>query len=311
MTIHRLLLAFALLTAACSGGADGDDVTGDPDVLVGTFDVELVAPEDATPYTSVLGTVFDAPQPVAIIWEVAATEGDCTLVTPRVPFCSTPCGSAAVCVEDDVCQPYATRQEVGTVHVTGLETSTGATTFDMEPIVGNYQPPGSIQLAYPAFADGDPIRLDADGSDFTGAFTLESTGIAALAMSGPDLALERDLPLALTWTAGDDATTIEVKLDISHHGGTRGKIECVAADTGSLTLAAPLVTGLLDLGAAGYPTIIVRRAVVGSTVISAGRVDLRVGSDVELPVTVPGVQSCTEDNQCPDPQTCQEDLTCA
>ena len=87
-------------------------------------------------------------------------------------------------------------------------------------------------------------------------------------------------------------------------------IECDADDTGSLEIAAPLVTELINLGVAGFPTIIVTRKSVGSTTIAQGRVDLIVSSDVEHEVQVSGVTSCTDDMDCPSGQTCQSDLTC-
>jgi hypothetical protein len=296
-------LSALVLLAACSADESPTE-TGDPDVLVGTFEVEL-----NEGYTSVLGAVYDGPQPSGVVWDTAATDGACALLEPRIPFCSTACGSDAVCVDDETCQAYSTKQSVGTVDVDGVATADGAAGFAMQPIVQTYQP--TVALAYPGFAEGDAIRFAAAGSDFTGGFTLAATGIAPLEVTSQDLALARDQPLALTWTApAADAATVTVALDISHHGGTRGKIVCAAPDTGSLAIAAPLVTELLDLGAAGYPTIILGRELTGSTVISAGRVDLVIASEVELPVTVPGVQSCTSDDDCPDGQTCRDDLTC-
>ena len=75
----------ALTALAACGGDDGsagpdagvDAMLGDPDTLVGQFTIDLVAPVPATEtepategYTSVLGVVYDKPQPQAIIWDV-------------------------------------------------------------------------------------------------------------------------------------------------------------------------------------------------------------------------------------------------
>jgi hypothetical protein len=70
------------------------------------------------------------------------------------------------------------------------------------------------------------------------------------------------------------------------------------------------MTQLLDRGAAGFPTVILERRAVGSALTTAGRVDLMIGSEIERPVTVPGVISCDGDEDCTPPATCQSDLTC-
>jgi hypothetical protein len=96
--------------------------------------------------------------------EQALVDGDCALLTPRIPFCSAGC-SSAVCVEDGQCQAYPTAQSVGTVHASGLHTPSGATEFSMDPIANNYQP--TETLPYPAFAEGDDLVFAASGSTFT------------------------------------------------------------------------------------------------------------------------------------------------
>lgn len=322
----RLVSSLVVLAAAC-GGDDGsaspdggvDAMLGDPDTLVGRFNVDLIAPIPATSetpategYTTVLGIVLDVPQPEAVIWDATLTDGACVLRLPRVPFCETPCGGSAVCVADDTCRPYGVKQDVGTVHTSGLTTTGGATAFDLIAISGSYQVPGNLQLAYPAFAPGAQVELAATGSAFTPAFTLTGKGIAPLQLTSPDPALAREQALTVTWTppTGDAASRVWLALDISHHGGSKGKIECDTPDTGSLTLSAQLMTRLLDLGAAGFPTVIVTRQASTSALVTSGRVDLVIGSKVERPVTVPGVHSCTENTDCTPPQTCQPDLTC-
>lgn len=296
--------------------ADTTDIpqgTGDPSVLVGTFQVRLVAPVGATAgYTTVLGKVYDGPTPAAIVWETAATEGDCVLATPRVPYCATPCGGAAVCVEDDVCEPYPTAQTVGTVTLSGVLTDAGATSFTMDPVANTYQKPGGVRLPFPAFAEGDPIRLDTSDTDFNAAFSVSSTGIQPLMLADTALVAQPGAGLSLAWTPAGDASVdqISVKLDLSHHGGSKGMITCETDDDGTLELSSTLMGELLDLGVAGFPTVIVSRKATGSTTIDAGRVDLVVSSEVEAPITIPGLVSCTDDTECPDGQTCQDDLTC-
>jgi hypothetical protein len=315
----RPLLSILCAAACGGGGTDPDARRGDPSLLVGAFELEVVAPIAAngtTPardgYTSVLGTIYDAPQPSPLAWAVTMTDGACTLYVPDPPFCATPCGTDAVCVAADTCQAYATKQSVGAVTARGLATTAGADELVMTPVVNNYQVPAGTTLAYPAFAEGDALELAAEGSAFTDPFTLSAMGIGELALANADgLALVRGEALALGWTAGTvSGAAVTVKLDISHHGGSKGKIECRAPDTGALVLGAGLVAALLDLGAAGFPTIIVARTITASAVISAGRVDLNVSAEVERPIAVPGVESCTEDTECTPPESCQDDLTC-
>lgn len=303
--------ASATTGAAPTTGADTDPTPGDPTVLVGSFQIQLDPPSGDTPgKTAILGKIYDGPTPAQIVWEEAAVDGDCRLMTPRVPFCSVSCGGTAVCVEDETCQDYPTAHGAGTVTVTGLAQASGDASFTMQPIANNYQPGAGVVLEYPSFGDGDAITLEAAGEYFQ-AFTLAATGVAPIALDNDTITLSADAAIDLKWPAGANADArMRVKLDISHHGGTRGMITCEAADAGMLAISAGLVGQLLDLGVAGYPTIIVTREVVGATTIAPGRVELVVSSSLERAVVVPGVQSCTDDAQCPDGQNCQPDLTC-
>lgn len=294
-----------------SGGSDG--ATGDPTRLVGAFQVRSLPAEDGadTGSTAVIGKIYDGPTPSAIVWEVQAEEGGCQLLTPRVPFCNEPCGGSAVCVEDNTCQPYPTAHSAGSVTVTGLNLESGEASLVMTPTANNYQPPAGVRLLYPPADEGATIRFEASG-DYFSAFTLEAKGVSPLKLLNDTIPVAANSPVSLEWTPPGQAgiSKVHVKLDISHHGGTKGMIECSADDTGSLELPASLVTQLLDLGVAGFPTIVVTRRSVGSTTIAAGRVELVVSSQIERSVEIAGLNSCHDDSQCPDGQTCQSDLTC-
>jgi len=319
----------SVVLVGCGGSSPADDDGSDADAggddgsgsaagdKLGTFSVQLIAPRvendgSTTPgYTSVLGKVYDGVTPETVVWDTAATSGECALAIPRVPFCSPACGSNMACVADNTCATYPTAQSVGSVHLDGVKTATG-TGVDLTVVANSYQVAGAT-LAYPAFAEGEAIKLTATGSAFAAAFTASSKGVATLALgSAGSLALEAGAPLALTWTvpAASAGSTIHVKLDISHHGGSKGKIECDTTDNGSLSVASTLVDQLLGLGVAGFPTVIVTRAATGHAAVATGHIDLVVSSEVEVAVGVPGVQSCTTDDQCTAPATCQDDLTC-
>lgn len=303
--------ATATATGSSTGSDTAADTDGDAAILVGTFEVELIGPSDTAPgQTAVLGKIYDGPSLSQVIWEEAAVDGACHLVTPRVPFCSTPCGGSAACVEDETCKDYPVAHSAGEVTMKGLALDGGGDEFSMNPLNNAYQPIG-VKLLYPAFAEGDTITLDAAG-DYFPAFSVSATGIAPFELTSGALPLEGGKAAPLTWTPGasPDAADVHVKLDISHHGGTKGMIECDTDDSGSLEISAALVQQLLDLGVSGFPTVIISRSSVGSTTIPPGRVDLVITSAVEAVVQIPGLTSCTADADCPDGQTCQVDLSC-
>ncbi|WP_437305474.1 hypothetical protein [Sorangium sp. So ce388] len=318
--------ALSLLSLGCSttgddgagtpdpGPPDQGGETGDPMRLIGAFQVRSLpdtTAAEASGSTSVIGKLYDGPTPSQVVWEVAAEEGSCKVLTPRVPFCNQPCGGSAVCVEDDTCQAYPSAHSAGPVTVTGLNLESEEASLVMTPTANNYQPPAGVKLRYPPADEGQPVRFEASG-DYFGAFTLEAKGVSPLDLLNDAIELQPDQAVQLEWTPPGQAgiSTVYVKLDISHHGGTKGMIECAADDTGSLELPASLVTQLLDLGVAGFPTIIVTRRSVGSTTIAPGRVDLVVSSQIEQAVVIAGLTSCSDTSECPEGQTCQADLTC-
>ena len=241
-----------------------------------------------------------------VIWTVTDSEGDCELFEPSVPHCDPDCGGVAACVADGVCKDYPKALTVGNVRVSGAGPE-----FVMEPIASNYQPPNDVKLPYPPCAAGETVRLEAEGGAFP-AFTLESKCIDVLDFPGP-LAIEEDQPLALSWSAPTMAgiTRIHVKMDISHHGGSKGKIECDIDDDGSFEIAASLVTKLVDLGVAGFPTVsLTREAAGGSTAAQPEHVEFSVSQAAEQLLDIPGLKSCTSDEHCEEGQTCRSDKTC-
>ena len=300
-----------IASAGGTSSSGGTTSTGPLDAVIGNFEVELVEPVEATAetpatpgFTRVFGKIYDGASPSLVIWTEAATEGACTLLTPRVPFCNQPCAGGAVCVGNDVCQDYPTARSVGTVRVTGLHSASGVSEFSMTPVANTYQIVES--LPYPAFAESEDVVFEASG-DFFPAFSLHSKGILPLEVLNGAITLESNKAVDLTWAPPTQAgsSRIQVEVDISYHGGTKGKIECDGPDSGSLRIPAALITKLIGLGVAGFPKITVTRSAVGSATVSAGRIELSVYSDVVIVVQIPGLISCTGDEQCPTGQTCQ------
>jgi hypothetical protein len=252
----------------------------------------------------VFGVINYGPEPATIAWHMIDQSGDCTLFEPEAPFCETPCGGRAACTADDQCTPYPSARSVGVV---GL--SLGSHQLRMTPVSGNYMPDKGV-LPYPACDEGDEARLEAAGARYR-AFTLTTSCIAPLAFDAA-IKLERERDLQISWASPGDPelARIEVKLDISHHGGAKGKLECDTQDDGELTIPSALIGRLIDLGVAGFPTIALTRRSRSSADEEPRGVSLSVLETVERPVEVPGIMSCTASEQCPAGQKCATNLTC-
>jgi hypothetical protein len=306
--------------ASSSASTDAGPASTDK---VGEFSVQLVAPvlasESSTAsegYSALLGKVFDGPATETTLWTSKDQAEGCTLLTPKIPFCDR-CGSDSVCVADDTCQKSPSAIGVGSLHVKGVKTQPGDdefTTDTTKDIKYAYQTPMGVSLAYPAFGEGDAIELALTGDSGIAAFTLTGKGIATLELiDGHTYPLTTGKGLALTWKAPTQATgtRILVKLDISHHGGSKGKIECDLDDDGSFTVPAKLVDALAALGVAGFPSVSITRSAVTSALTARGRIDLRLFSYLDRPIEIPGVISCTGgDTECPTGKSCRSDKTC-
>jgi len=297
-------------SAAGSNGA-GNGNTGSEEV-VGTFQVQVLADEEdlTTGMTKVVGQVSDGPVPPNVVWTVTKEEGGCRLETPSVPFCEPACG-AQVCVADDVCRPYPEGHSVGAVTLAGLKLTSGGSEIALKEIAKAYQPPAGTAIAYPPFSSTDEVSVHAAGGDYA-AFELSTKGVDPLAFTSTDFELDTGKALTLTWDAPPDpkSSQMYVKLDISHHGGAKGLIECDVDDTGSLTISAALITELMSLGVAGFPSVVGMRQSIDTAAIAPGLVKLEVSARTEHFVTVKGVSSCTADKDCTDGGKCQMDLTC-
>lgn len=294
-----------------------DTASEDPEAAplfsgVGTFQLELEPPSAGAPGEAhILGSVLDGPTPRTVVWEVAATEGDCELLRPRVPFCDPGCASSEACVEDDVCQPYPTAVEVGTVTVAGVATTAGETTFSMEPVAGYYQPAADVDLADPPFAEGDTVTFSASGSASVAPFVMTAQGIAPLDVTSESITFADGESVVVEWTPGrhpHDAV-LQISINVSYHGGTKGTISCRTADSGALELSGSMLDDLKALGLSGWPIIVFSRTHLGTTEPDVA-VDLLIESSVTRDVHIPGLVSCNTDADCPDGQTCQFDFQC-
>lgn len=293
--------------AGCSSKSD-TPATEPPPVgtLVGSFQAELIAavPSSSTAaFTKFLGVVYDGEYPDAITLKVDSEQGGCKLWVPKVPFCSTSCGATGVCTDDDECTPYPKAQDLGMVHVTGLG--------DEEVVMEGFSPSFNYQpaktLPNPSCSEGAAVTVKTDK------LGIEVTGkcIAPFVLTSADpVPVSSGKGIPLTWTAPGQSgfTKVHIHLDIAHHGGKKGEINCEVPDTGSFEIPEPLVTKLVSLGLAGFPTIDVGRASSVSAPTQS-RVTLSVISSTMRDVDS-GVKSCSDAADCVAPATCQADLTC-
>ena len=279
--------------AAASSGAAGAPT------LRGSVVVSLVAPTaENEGHATVLGRFFDGPTPSAIPLELDTEQGDCKLLVPSHPFCNTPC-TPDVCTDDDVCTKYPAPLGVGSLTVAGL----GAT-LSIEPSTSMlvYQSPS---LPYPPCSEGEPVSASASG------FMLAAECIAPLELAGADpIPVSAGQPVHVAWepASAQADSRIRIGLDVAHHGGKKGEIDCDVPDTGSFDIPEPLVTKLVGLGLAGYPTLSVTRISVGTD--SARPELMLLVSQSALRAVDTGVSSCQEDAECTAPAVCQADRTC-
>lgn len=270
------------------------------DERLGGFDIVLTET-----YTGVQGSVLDGVLPTDVP-EVSAEEGDCRLLEDRSFFCDPSCDSDETCAEGNTCIPYPRRQDVGTVEIDGLEAEVVMTPTDPGNTYTNPEP-----LPHPGFVEGAEIALDASGGDLE-PFLLRGVGVGALSSEMVEVPVAEEQATALSWDppASSGPARVHILLNISHHGGTPGWVECDVDDDGEFAIPAALVTELLNLGASGFPTLQLTRRSVDSAALELGCVELEVSSSLELPVIIDGLISCVGDEDCPDGQTCQADLTC-
>jgi hypothetical protein len=288
-----------ILVGACSSGNGGTD-DGGAGGLYGGVTVEILKDQ----YTGFLGTFFDGPSAPMLPLEPRQSQGGCTLYAPRAAACGGACPAGSRCGDGNKCIVEPAAVGVGVLHVTGL----GGMARDAEPTSAatpSYQLVPT--LPYPACAEGDAIGVAAD------TFALAAICVADLEVtSAVPIPVMTGQAVHLEWTppAKAGASRVQVELEIAHHGGYKGQIDCDVPDTGKLDIPAPLVTALVSLGRAGYPTVKIARTSRGTT-SAQPHLALTVASRVELEVDT-GVISCGAGASppCPTGTTCAADFTC-
>lgn len=288
------------------GGAGGSTATGAK--AHGKFEIHYVTGATAaSSYAEIGGFMYDGPPAELVVWTKKKTEGACSLYTPGTPFCAS-CAAGEVCVDTDVCRTPPSTHDIGAVTLTGLSPPSGANPL---PLTAVTNASGTTYLCaetlpVPPCTEGGAVRLDAAGKGEYPAFSVETQCIAPLVLGSPTVPLEGGKATTLAWTASSVASArVTVELDLSHHGGSKGKVICDTADTGSLQISGTLLESLIALGVTGYPKAVITRVLVGSTPVEGGQAELKVYSDQYPLVEIPGLISCQNDTECPTGQTCQ------
>jgi hypothetical protein len=281
--------------AGGSGEASSGTFRGECDIgaRVGRFSVE-----GQSDFGVVQGAVFEGVVPTAIP-RLASEEGPCRLLERRNLVCTPACVGSTTCGEDGACIPYPRQISVGDVTISGLTKPTNLSPQDP----GNgYFAPGADN---PPFAVGSEVTLTAEGESGREGFELKGVGSASLGTK-PSWLIERGKSLSVLWQDGDPGarTRVTVELSVDQHGVSPLTLACELEDTGSASIPATMIDGLLDSGVSGFPNGRIFRRTADRVLLDLGCVDLLVGSPLAADVTVAGVVPCKKAADCPTGQTC-------
>lgn len=285
-------------------GAGGSAVTAKPN---GVFEIHYATGQTAADsYSEVTGFMYDGSQADAVIWDKNTTEGDCSLYKPRTPFCDA-CASGQVCVDTNTCRTPPGTHDVGNVSLTGLTAPSGANPLALT-MVSNASGTTYLSaetLPMPPCTAGAAVSMSAAGKGEYPAFSVQTQCIPPLVVTNTSFAIQSAKPFTLTWTPSSVAAArVQLTFDLSHHGGSKGKIICDTADTGSLTVAGTLMEKLIALGVTGYPKIYPSRIITGTATVGTGQAVLKIYSDLDYVAELAGLISCQSDPDCPTGQTC-------
>ncbi|MDJ0761822.1 MAG: hypothetical protein QNJ97_02440 [Myxococcota bacterium] len=272
----------------------------------GTFKIMLQSAQgDVDPFTGVEGYVADIIKPTTIPI-VLQTQGGCQLLQAPVYECDPPCSPLQTCGPDNECFDAPTNQDVGTITIEGCKN-----TVTMTPNISNFYT-NLDPLPEIGCERGADIYFKATGGEFE-PFALRGRGIDYLGVSQEAVTAEQGEPMEVTWPplSDDLPTRMRMEVKLNNHGpGIKTWIACDIEDTGSVTISKDLVNGLFDAGVSGYPSIVFWRQTADATTLSLGCVQFLVMTREGREVTIPGVISCSTDEDCPDGQICLPHMIC-
>jgi hypothetical protein len=288
--------------AAGNAGASGAKANG-------LFEIHYIAETPTnTAHTDVSGLMYDGAQADLVVWDKKKTEGDCSLYTPRTPFCES-CAAGQVCVDTNTCRTPPTSQDIGNVTLTGLNAPSGANPLALTSVstAAGTTYLCAETLPVPPCTAGGAVSMSAAGKGSYPAFSIQAQCIPPLAVTNTSVSIESGKTFTLTWTPSTvTGSRIQLTFDLSHHGGSKGKVICDTADTGSLAVSGTLLQSLIALGVTGYPKAYVNRSLTGTATVGAGQAQLKLYSDTEFVAEIPGLVSCETNADCTKAgETCQ------
>jgi hypothetical protein len=114
-----------------------------------------------------------------------------------------------------------------------------------------------------------------------------------------NLVLADGQPITVNWVPPtvQGVSKISIRINISYHGGTKGEIQCETEDNGTLTIPAEMLDRLKSYGLAGFPCVYVTRKSTGIDEKTKAMVSFE--TTITIPLTIPGLVSCNDDDECP------------
>lgn len=321
MPLPLRLLALSLLLAcepdgAAESGTGGDSDTGpvgDPATvsLAGECAMEVdfggFTVTDNGESTDVAGKVADGVVPIAVL-EPIAEAGDCQVLRQNNPHCEPTCDPGQTCDFDGACVAYPINQDLGTVTIVGL-----AEVVVMEPAFPGNTYYNSTALPHPAITGGVAVRLDMPAGAY-GPAELFGVGFESLAVSDAGWSIAEGSDLIVAWsppTGAEARSEVVLSVSIDQHGVSPSSLRCVFADVGTGTVPAAAITALVGAGVTGFPNGALERRTVDKAAAGAGCLDFTLRSPRTVLVEVGGHTPCVSTVDCPEGQTCNEELqTC-
>lgn len=318
-TCLTLGLAAALALAACGDKAD-DTAASNTDSGSGAAEDPATVPLDgACPMetdqggfivqsggsgTGIDGAVANGVVPQSVLEELQA-EGDCRLLRRNNPFCDPACEPGETCDWDGECIPYPSNQDLGTVTFKGLGGS-----ITLEPVFPGYTY-FDTSLSTPPWTSGELVTLEMPGGTY-GPQTLHGVGVDPLVVIDEMWEVEAGRDLTVSWeppTAAVVRSEVGMVISVDQHGTTPGTLYCTFEDTGTGTVPAAIVDGLIDSGVTGFPSgQLERRTIDRADLSDGGCMDLRLSAPQAMEVDVIGYTPCVSDADCPEGLDCNEEL---
>jgi hypothetical protein len=206
-----------------------------------------------TPASWIFGTFFATPvfpfigplHTSNFFMQVAAQEGGCVVLASAQAPCDKPCAFPEVCVSGQ-CVKWPEPFSVGDIEVKGLSTGQEVL-LEKGPYPGVYY--NTTPLPFGLFTHQSLVTVSASGGDLPWFIALVP-GVEELSTSWDEdfvLRLRDDEDLVVTWVP--PATPASIRLvvggpNLCHGCPPAGQLVCTAADTGTLTVPASLVSQL-------------------------------------------------------------------